>query len=241
MEVIVDNIKLVIFLNNNIDYSVMSKISRMYDLWAASYDSPNMLVAMERNVLLDLAGNVKGKRVLDAGCGTGRWSLKFAKKSAKVFGRDISKKMIAKAVAKSSGLDIEYKVGDLNKLHFPRNSFDFVICSLVLDHIKNLNSVFKEFNRVLKKGGICLITTVDPFTPLDVVGARFVHKGRIVWLPSFSHSFEEYFNVIKANHFEIIDLREIAVTEAERRYFEPQEFKVKKGRRTLLIMKLKKK
>jgi len=137
-------------------------------------------------------------------------------------------------------LGIEYKLGDLKKLRFSSNFFDIIVSSLVFDHIRNVNIVFKEFNRVLKPNGIVLITTVDPFTPLSVVGARFMHKGKEIWIPSFTHSFDEYFQAIKKNGFEVMDLKEIPVTEAERKYFSSEEFPQKKGRRTLLLMKLRK-
>lgn len=216
-------------------------IPKAYDAWSKSYDSPNMLIAMERNILLDLAGDVTGKKVLDAGCGTGRQAIKFAKNGAKVFGQDISKGMISKAIENSIGWDIKYKVGNLKKIKFQDDYFDIIINSLVLDHIKNPNIVFKEFNRVLKQKGIVLITTVDPFTPLNVVGARFMQDGKEIWIKSFTHSFEDYFTAIKTNGFELVDLKEITVTDAEKKYFEAEEFRQKKGRRTLLVMKLKKK
>jgi len=50
-----------------------------YDKWASTYDQdPNPLIALEERVTLEFIGNVKDQRVLDLGCGTGRYCLLLA-------------------------------------------------------------------------------------------------------------------------------------------------------------------
>lgn len=217
-------------------------ITKTYDAWSKTYDSPNnMLFFMERNHLLKMAGDVKNKKVFDSGCGTGRWAVKFSRRRAKVFGQDISSGMIRKAKLNSKGLKIEYKVGSLNRIKFPTSYFDVIINSLVLNHIKNIGTVFKELSRVLKKNGIIIISTINPFTSMDVVGPRFEYKGKEYWIPSYTHSFEELFKCFKKYNLQSLECIEPKVTDAEKRFFTPEDFKRKKGRRTLLILKLRKK
>jgi ubiquinone/menaquinone biosynthesis C-methylase UbiE len=103
---------------------------------------PNMLKTVK---------NIKGKKLLDIGCGAGIHIKSYSKKGAKCSGIDISETMIE--MAKKKNPKIEFKVGTVTKLPYKSNSFDVVTCSLILDYIKDLNKAFKEINRVLKKGG----------------------------------------------------------------------------------------
>jgi 2-polyprenyl-3-methyl-5-hydroxy-6-metoxy-1,4-benzoquinol methylase len=64
-----------------------------YDRWALTYDGEhNPLIALEENITLDLIGDVRNQRVLDVGCGTGRYCELLAKKGAKVVGIDLHQK-----------------------------------------------------------------------------------------------------------------------------------------------------
>lgn len=196
---------------------------------------------LEGSHIYKLIGNVRDKKIIDAGCGTGRYAIPLANRGAIVSGVDFSKDMISKAVDKSKGLDIEYKVSRLEKMPYPNASFDVIVNSLVLCHIRDLRKVFGEFSRVLKRGGTLILSTINPVSPLEVVGPRFMHKGKEVWMPAYPHYLEEFFALFKKYGFELVDLLEPKVTEKQRRFFSPQDFKKKKGRRTLLIMKLRKK
>ena len=72
-----------------------------YDKWASSYDEdPNPLVALEEPVTLELIGDVRGQRVLDLGCGTGRYCVLLARRGASVVGIDPSSAMLEQAKRK---------------------------------------------------------------------------------------------------------------------------------------------
>lgn len=102
--------------------------------------------------------NLSGKTILDAGCGTGYISkiLIDNYKPKNVYGIDISPEMlkIAKQIKKENKIKNLYlKEEDITNTSRKENSIDFIIASFSLGYIKDLNKVFKEFNRVLKKGG----------------------------------------------------------------------------------------
>ncbi len=101
-------------------------------------------------------------KVLDAGCGIGLYGLNYAiKQKADVIGVDMSKDKIenAEKLKKSLGItNIKFEKGDLTNLKFKDNSFDFVLCSDVLEHIPNDKKALKELARVLKKGGSLILT-----------------------------------------------------------------------------------
>src|SRR5687767_5928403 len=77
-----------------------------YDKWAESYDSyPNGLIKIEEPIVRRLLGDVAGKRVLDAGCGTGRHTAWLAQQGARVTGVDPSSAMLAHARTKCPDVD----------------------------------------------------------------------------------------------------------------------------------------
>jgi len=99
--------------------------------------------------------------VLDAGCGNGSLSFRIVKKEQKVIGIDLTKENVdfAKSVKDSSGIkNIKFMQMGLTDIKFKDKLFDVVVSGEVLEHIKNDDKVVKHFNRVLKKGGQCVIS-----------------------------------------------------------------------------------
>ncbi len=98
-----------------------------------------------------------GQKALDAGCGYGLHSLELQKRDFKVYSIDIDKQRIEFLKKETNGLNLS--VGNLTKLPFPKESFDIIICSDVIEHIKGDKKAFSELARVLKKGGMLCLTT----------------------------------------------------------------------------------
>jgi len=119
-------------------------------------------------------GAVAGKRIVDAGCGTGSLAIMLARRSARVIGFDADKEMIAIAEEKRpQALDLRFRTGDLIEelTHFDKNSFDAVLCfGNTLVHLKDEDKV-EEFVRnaseVLKPGGKLLLQIVNYDRVLD--------------------------------------------------------------------------
>lgn len=113
--------------------------------------------------MLNCLGNIKNKVLLDLGCGFGDQAQRYIKKGAKkVFGFDISKKLV-KIANERNIPNSEFKVSNLNsKLEYKTNSFDIVVASLSLDYVKNLNQLFSEVQRVLKPKGIFCFSVPNP-------------------------------------------------------------------------------
>ena len=114
----------------------------------------------ERLVLKMLKSIKKGK-ILDAGCGIGGIFFKLIK-DYEVYGIDISEVQLNALYKEASkkNLEINGKVQrmDMKKMSFSDETFDAVICGEVLEHIKEDYDVVKEFNRVLKINGSCVVT-----------------------------------------------------------------------------------
>jgi|HubBroStandDraft_6_1064221.scaffolds.fasta_scaffold147069_2 ubiquinone/menaquinone biosynthesis C-methylase UbiE len=96
-----------------------------------------------------------GDRVLDAGCGTGKFfSMGFAKQAGcPLVGIDLRQDLSA-----NSEIDLGVRA-ELNCLPFSDASFDVVNCRLVIEHVDFPDAVLKEFYRVLKPGGRLAIFT----------------------------------------------------------------------------------
>lgn len=102
-------------------------------------------------------------QVLDAGCGTGNFSLKLARMGYEVTGIDISPDMldIARSKAIRSGYSIRFLKMDLTGLDFPDHSFDKVLSMAAWEFVPDPQRGFAELWRVLKPGGSLIIGTIN--------------------------------------------------------------------------------
>jgi SAM-dependent methyltransferase len=98
-------------------------------------------------------------KILDIGCGTGSLSLVLAQLSHQVTGIDLSPKMIAQARAKAdkAGLPIHFEVMGAAQPHFPRQSFDCIVCRHVLWMLPDLTAVLQNWTDLLQPGGHLLL------------------------------------------------------------------------------------
>jgi len=103
-----------------------------------------------------LAEFVVGKRVLDMGCGSGRYAVALAKLgAARVDAIDVQAKAYSSArrVAEELGLGVVFHEGSVHALPFEDSSFDFVFCNGVLHHTSSIEKGISELGRVLRLDG----------------------------------------------------------------------------------------
>ena len=123
----------------------------------------------ERPATISLLPDVKGKKVLDAGCAAGWYTKWLLEKGASVIALDFSPNMI-EMTKKRVGNKAEIIRADLNDpLNFIEDeSIDVVLSSLTLHYIKNWDVVMSEFNRILKKDGQLVFSVHHPFMDFTV-------------------------------------------------------------------------
>ncbi|HOW19001.1 MAG TPA: methyltransferase domain-containing protein [Phycisphaerae bacterium] len=101
--------------------------------------------------------SLKGAKVLDMGCGSGRYAIALAMcGAARVHGVDLGAASIetGAAIAQRTGLsNIEFHTGNVLELPYRDGEFDFVFCNGVLHHTTNMEQGIRELHRVLKPGG----------------------------------------------------------------------------------------
>ena len=99
-----------------------------------------------------------GSCVLDAGCGPGTITLGLARKvdPGHVIGIDIEESQFeqARAVARSEGLNVEFRKESVYQLPFKDQQVDAVFSHALLDHLSDPAAAIAEFRRVLKRGGV---------------------------------------------------------------------------------------
>ena len=98
--------------------------------------------------------------MLDAGFGTGVYSFTLADRVSSINAIDVDSKKVRYVTKMNNNLfgNIQFKTMDLTDLPFANSSFDLIICSDVLEHIKEDELAFYHLGRVLKRGGTLLIT-----------------------------------------------------------------------------------
>lgn len=138
-----------------------------YDSIAEGYAAENETSLLnayyERPAMLELAGDVTGRRILDAGCGSGPLFAALRDRGAAVTGIDASAGMLELA-RRRLGADADLRVADLaDPLPFPDDAFDDVIASLVLHYLQDWGPTLAELRRVLAPGGRLLVSVEHPF------------------------------------------------------------------------------
>jgi GT2 family glycosyltransferase/ubiquinone/menaquinone biosynthesis C-methylase UbiE len=123
----------------------------------------NFAKAMEARIISSFLELRRGEKVCDIACGTGEQSIKMARRGSKVYGIDINGRAIEISKLIAEGYDCDFRVGNAERLPYDSHMFDKVVCICALEHFNDDNKALKEMSRVLKIGGI-LVLTVDSFT-----------------------------------------------------------------------------
>ena len=181
------------------------------------------------NYFLDKAaltiGSIKGKRVLDIGCGGGLLSERFAAEGALVTAIDLSGKAIevAKAHAKETGgacAKIDYRRMSIGELLIKKKEpFDAVVSSEVLEHVDDLKGFLEEATSALAPGGVFFFSTINKTLKARFF-AIFVAENLLGMLPTGTHDYERFIRpstlvkLFKENNVTVEDLKGLVYSPA---------------------------
>ena len=143
----------------------------LFDEWPEQYDrwftTPTgaLVRKYEGELILDLLKPGRGGTILDAGCGTGVFTLDLLASGAHVIGLDISLPMLRRAGEKARGVPLQIVLGDMLHLPLPGNFFDRAISVTALEFIEDGQSAVRELFRVTKRGGSIVVATLNSLSP----------------------------------------------------------------------------
>ena len=197
-----------------------------YDIWSDNYDSQpgNLMLDLDELVLSQLmAGlNLRCKNVADIGCGTGRhWQTLLKQMPSHLTGFDVSPGMLARLKGKFSAADT-YTISDNRFADIEDNTYDVIVSTLTVAHIKDLEEAINAWCRILKNKGEIIITDFHP-DALAIGGQRtFTHQKKQIAVENYVHPVREIITFFLANGFHLVSMAERKVDESVRHYYTEQ-------------------
>ncbi|WP_029037463.1 class I SAM-dependent DNA methyltransferase [Salinimicrobium xinjiangense] len=186
------------------------KIGDSYNAWADSYDSmKNKTRDLEGKVLRQTFLNPHYGNILELGCGTGKNTGWLSEKADFVTALDISPKMIEIARKKITAENVTFTEADL-QVDWPVKPgwANLITCSLVIEHIKDLDFIFAEAARALKRNGKFYICELHPGKQYAGSRAKFETEEGVHNPEAYVHHISDYLNAAKHNKFSLLDLNE---------------------------------
>jgi ubiquinone/menaquinone biosynthesis C-methylase UbiE len=185
-------------------------VKQAYNIWADQYDSNSNktrdLEAVSFRTTLD---DIEFDTCLEIGCGTGKNTEYLLTKAKQVTAVDLSDEMLAKARQKINADNVQFIQADItNDWIFLNNQYDLVTFSLVLEHIENLNDIFKKVSKVLSPNGFIYVGELHPFKQYTGTKARFDTEDGEQLVTCFNHNISDFTSSAKQNGFEIVDISE---------------------------------
>ena len=188
-----------------------------------------------QNYILDMIKEIqltRDSKILDVGCGPGELLLELRGDYEFLAGIDIADEMITiannKLEKKMSNKNLIFEVGDIENLRFEDKTFDLIICSGVIEYLKNDEGWMKEIKRTLKPGGYLIINVTNKYSirkwtsaPIEklksskillylmnIIKEKVLRKGKIHYFPfkprlHSPHKFDAFLvenGFIKINH-----------------------------------------
>lgn len=148
-------------------------------VWNSSYSLNNYTHShIEKPAIIGLLGDIKGKRLLSIGCGSGEESKIFADHGAKVIGFDLSEKLIK--IARSQYQDIEFHVGDAETFIY-EDKFDIAYAGFVAHYLPTWSKFLSNTAKLLDPDGELIFSIVHPIKRVQekvmIDGRRFSIVG----------------------------------------------------------------
>lgn len=179
-----------------------------YNAWAESYDSVvNKTRDLEQQAAKQLLQNADFSTVIEIGCGTGKNTIWIAETAKELLAVDFSEEMMNVARQKIRLQNVEFRQADITKA-WNFNKATLISCSLVLEHIENIDFIFEQVANTLQPGGGFYLCELHPYKQLQASRARFEHKGETIQLEYFIHHISDYYSAAKKNGLQCIQLEE---------------------------------
>lgn len=142
--------------------------AKIYDIERFSTTHGRYMDQLQKDIVLSMINSWKNKRILEVGCGTGRFTIEIANQGSIIVGLDPSIPMLKKVKEKAKDVAtvgiIDLTNGSGYELPFKDFTFDGCVCINVINHLPNYDKMFKEVYRVLKPNGFFIMNFSNMFS-----------------------------------------------------------------------------
>jgi len=197
-----------------------------YDTWAENYDAQpgNLMLDLDKRVFSNLLEQIeiKNKNVADIGCGTGRhWGNFLENDPAGLTGFDVSGGMLGKLKNKYPFAQTQVITDNLFSA-FPDASYDLIVSTLTVAHIKEIEEALSSWCRISKQHADIVITDFHP-DALAFGGKRTFPHGKVqISVENYVHPVPVIKLLLLKNGFRAVNEITISVDETVKHYYEQQ-------------------
>ena len=185
-------------------------IQDAYTRWSETYDSDrNLTRDLDHRATQGALENLRFQNIMELGCGTGKNTAFFTQLGRRILALDFSPGMLRQAQAKIRSDRVFFVVADLTK-PWPckEETFELIVCNLVLEHIEDLDAVFAEVSRALKSGGQFFLSELHPFRQYKGTKANFRTENEAIEIHAFVHHLSDFTESARANGLSMRMMRE---------------------------------
>jgi ubiquinone/menaquinone biosynthesis C-methylase UbiE len=174
-----------------------SKDAQLFDDWPDRYEKwfttpiGSLVKRVEWELVLDFLRPAPGEFILDAGCGTGIFTMDMLSCGARVVGLDLSLSMIRRAGEKARGSPLRILSADILYLPFPENTFDKTVSITALEFIPDGQKAVEELFRVTRRGGTVVVATLNSLSPWAERRREEAKRGHDLFSKAFFRSPED--------------------------------------------------
>jgi len=181
----------------NVDYNEIAKFEELAHRWwdpTSEFKPLHDINPLRLDYIDRLAGGLKGKRIVDVGCGGGILSESMAHRGAVVTGIDMGEAplSVARLHQLETGVEVDYRQLPAEELAAEEaGSFDVVTCMEMLEHVPSPSSVIRACAELVRPGGYVFFSTLNrnPKSFLfAIVGAEYI----LNLLPKGTHEFAKF-------------------------------------------------
>lgn len=189
----------------------MKEVQLGYDVWSEQYDTnKNKTRDLEGISLRTTLPKIQFKNCLEIGCGTGKNTEWLISKATQVTAVDLSEGMLVKAKNKIQSTNVKFIQANINESwdFLDNEKFDLVVFSLVLEHIENLDTIFRKLTQVLTPNAYIYIGELHPFKQYTGTKARFEIANEVQELTCFLHHISDFVSAGQQQNFQLIKIDE---------------------------------
>lgn len=181
-----------------------------YNIWASQYDTNvNKTRDLEGHALRSVLDTITFNTCLEIGCGTGKNTEWLIRRAGHITAVDLSEEMLAMAKEKINAPNLAFKQADITSdWTFRAKLYDLVSFSLVLEHIENLDHVFRQTADALVPGGHVYIGELHPFKQYQGTKARFNTDDGQQVVQCFNHHISDFLQAGKKYGLILVDINE---------------------------------